>query len=133
MGLPQCKDYKEDERAKDGIYSNMIWTPQRSREERLEKHFRTWGAMPVVKEIIDDEEVFYADGGPHYDAPKKFPNGYYVTAFAIKKGKEFHVQPLWFDYSHDLNVDDRQKARVNAARIVAIKQIKTGKEASLYD
>lgn len=94
--------------------------------EGLAKHWAFHGAKLERKEVYRSQEIFLADGGPHFDA-RKFKKlskdeqwmkqGYFVSCFAIQRGKAFFGYPLYFEIGHDLNHNNptRQQMRLNAA------------------
>lgn len=102
-------------------------------EQKLEKHFAVHGAKPEFKAVIEGQEVFFADGGIHRDDPTQ-PEGYYVTAFAIKRGEAIGVQPVYFSALHNLELTDsaRKAARLNAVVKQAKQHIRDGKQAGHY-
>ena len=98
--------------------------------EALQKHFAVHGARMMEKETYRGQDIFYADGGPHKDAKadmleseedKWMLDGYYVTAFGIKRGQAVVGFPLYFKLNHDthLKKDDRVKARIGSAKHAA--------------
>ena len=99
--------------------------------EALQKYWALNGARMIEKETYMGHDVFYADGGPHYDAKYSknlsdddqwMKEGYYVSVFGLKKGAAIIGYPLYFKINHDadiINPKKRQKLRINAAKAEA--------------
>ena len=103
--------------------------------EALQKHWAFHGARLKDKVKYKGHDIFLADGGPHFDAKnhkvvalepgpgelleedKWMKEGYYVSAWALQKGKALIGFPLYFRVNHDLNLSDesRSKARMQSA------------------
>lgn len=109
----------------------------------LDKHFRCNGATPHSKRKYKGVDIFLADGGPHYDAALKdnldprdewMKGGYYVTTWAITKGRRIFGRPLYFAPGHDpaLTPDAKLKARIRAAFKEAVSMIDHLYEAGDY-
>lgn len=97
-----------------------------SAPEGLDRHWAYHGAKLKEKRNYRSQDVYLADGGPHFDAGKVkgltkeeewMKKGYYVSVFAIQIRKAFFGYPLYFKINHDLeyNNEDRSKRRLNAA------------------
>ncbi len=111
--------------------------------EALQKHWAFHGARMMKKESYKGHDIFLADGGPHFDAKhhkivsqdpgpgelieedKWMRDGYYVSAWAVQKGKAIIGFPLYFKENHDLHlgVDNRSGARIESALFSAKESI----------
>lgn len=92
---------------------------------------------PQLKMQIDGHPVAIADDDePHFDA-KDFPGGYYITTYAVGRGRQALVQPLYFDASHDDMTTRTPRARVasriNTAIATARSWIRDAKRAGWYE
>lgn len=103
--------------------------------EALRKHWAFHGARLKRKVPYKGHSVFLAEGGPHFDAKnhrivkfdpgpgelveedKWMRDGYYVSAWALQKGKAVIGFPLYFQVNHDLALSEesRSQARLNSA------------------
>lgn len=109
----------------------------------IERHFRVAGVEPHSKERYKELDVYYAQGGPFWDARGMqlsaadawMLGGYYVSVYAIQKGRQVLVQPLYFKIGHDIELSerDRVKARIRAAEFQARDWIETGIAQGMYD
>lgn len=91
---------------------------------KLEKWFRVRQLLPVDAFEHKGCKVYLAEGGPYYDRPSEYPNGWYAAAYAIKPGmtKGEVVSWLEFDSLHDLSFsnESRKQMRIKAAKDTAI-------------
>lgn len=104
--------------------------------EALQKHWAFHGARMMDKETYRSQEVFYCEGGPHYDAKHSenlseddqwMKQGYFMSAWGLKKGKAVIGFPLYFKLNHDtqMKLSERRKSRLNAAKHAAHETIDT--------
>ena len=113
-----------------------LWVPRHiSQEEKLARHISQYGAKVISKETVNGHEACLFDGGPHYDAKSEFPNGYYVSGYAVKKNRSWYIGFHYFDFAHDLDIQssDRQRARLNTMLGYAHNHIETGKQGGMYE
>ena len=107
--------------------------------EALQKHWAFHGARLREKVKYKGHDIFLAEGGPHYDAKNRtivkqdpgpdelieedkwMKDGYYVSAWALQRGKAIIGFPLYFKINHnlDLTYEGRTKARLNSAKFTA--------------
>jgi hypothetical protein len=92
---------------------------------------------PQLKMDIDGHPVAIADDDQaHFDS-SEFPSGYYITTYAIGRGKQSIVQPLYFDAGHDdmttRTPRGRIAARINTAIANARSWIRDAKLAGWYE
>lgn len=108
----------------------------------LERHFRAQGAHPIGSFCYRGLRVFLADGGPHHDAKYMqlsvtdawMRHGYWMTVWALQRGRRIIGQPLYFPLSQDAAepAEARRRVRLEAARDVARRHIDHGLEGGLY-
>lgn len=112
-------------------------TDQLAVPEALQKHWAFHGARMSKKVNYKGHDIFLAEGGPHYDAKnhkivdadpgpcellkedKWMRDGYYVTAWALQRGKAMMGFPLYFKLDHDLFLANRKEARLDSALFTA--------------
>lgn len=97
--------------------------------EALQRHWAFHGARMMDKETYRGQDIFYGEGGPHHDADSMnvekddewMKEGYYISAWGLKKGKAVIGFPLYFKLNHDtqMKLSERRNARVNAAKFAA--------------
>lgn len=109
----------------------------------IEKHFRVSGVAPHSRERYKGLDIFYAQGGPFYDTRGVtqlglndlwMHDGYWVSVFAIQKGRHVMCQPQYYRFNHDIEKpeDQRVKVRIEAARSIAHDFIDTGIREGMY-
>ena len=94
-------------------FSNALSAP-----EGLVKHWSFHGARFDRKERYRGQDIFLGDGGPHHDADLVkdldvgdawMLDGYYVSVFAIQRGRAFFGVPCYFKLNHDSDHTDAQR------------------------
>lgn len=109
----------------------------------IERHFRVAGVQPHSRETYKGLDIYFAQGGPFFDSRGVMQlsemdawmhDGYYVSVYAIQKGRQVLVQPLYFRFNHDLELipAGRVKVRIDAARKQAHDWIEMGIAQGLY-
>ncbi len=94
--------------------------------EHVARWLQNESVKPTTKVVVDGHEVGIADDDSlHFDAPEKFPSGYYITTYAVKRGKQVIAQPLYFDAAHEDMASRTPKARISARVNTAILNAKS--------
>ena len=107
--------------------------------EALQKHWAFHGARLRERVEYKGHSVFLAEGGPHHDAKHHkivladpgpgellkedewMKEGYYVSSWALQRGKAVIGFPIYFKLNHDpeMTEDGRITARLNSALVCA--------------
>ncbi len=106
--------------------------------QHIEKWVTNEGLKAHIKMTIEGHAVAIADDDePHFDSPREFPSGYYITLYAVEKWKQVVAQPLYFDVSHkdmtSRTPKGRIAARLNTAIANARSWIRDAKLAGYYE
>lgn len=107
------------------------------KKDDLERVFRSFGTVPVLREKMGAYDLYVADGfskPPHIRLqkfgiePDDFPNGMFVTVWWIGKDETLLVgQPIFFELTEIV-----QKSRINAARRTAADEMLRFKKRKLH-
>lgn len=96
-------------------------------KDRIETIFRNAGLKPEKRMMVQDYNVFIADGfslPPHQNvrrfgiSSEDFPQGCYVTFWWAGRDENLHAgRPLFFEAFHDrqYELETKKKARLQAA------------------
>ena len=105
----------------------------------LQRHWAFHGARLKKRVGYKGQDIFLAEGGPHYDAKNRrivksdagpgelleedkwMRDGYYISAWALQRGHAVIGFPLYFKIDHDLNLseENRVAARLESALVTA--------------
>ena len=111
-------------------------------KDAMESMCRTAGMVPVMRQNINGEEIFIADGFSAMPAitfqkfgigPDDFPGGCFATLWMVSRGEDKLdiAQPLFFELFHDRHMSSEGKkyARINSAVNEAYKFLERRRKA----
>lgn len=106
-----------------------------SGHSKAERYFRNHLLRPAATYESDGVKLLIGEGGPYYDRPSEYPEGYYCAAFFVMKGEKcMGFMPMEFSGVHDAAVMTdaaRRAGRVNAAAQAGMRFVESARETGM--